>query len=107
MNFAFDEEQEELRSTARAFLAEHSSSEQVRAAMQSELGYDPQLWKQLGAELGWSAVAIPEAYGGLGRGPVVLAARQGERGATLLCAPFFASVGLAAPVLLAAGREAQ
>ena len=36
MNFAFTEEQEELRETARAFLAEHASSDQVRTAMESE-----------------------------------------------------------------------
>ena len=39
MNFSFSEEQEELRATARAFLAEHSKPEQVRAAMESELGH--------------------------------------------------------------------
>ena len=38
MNFAFTEEQQELRAAARAFLAEMSSSERVRAAMASELG---------------------------------------------------------------------
>jgi hypothetical protein len=40
VNFAFTEEQEELRAFARSFLADYSSSEQVRQAMQSELGYD-------------------------------------------------------------------
>ncbi len=48
MDFAFTEEHEELRATARDFLVAHSSSEQVRTAMQSELGYDPQVWKQIG-----------------------------------------------------------
>ncbi len=66
MNFTFDEEQEELRASARAFLARHSGSEQVRAAMQSELGHDPQVWKQIANELGWSAITVPEAYGGPG-----------------------------------------
>ncbi len=74
MDFAFTEEQEELRATARDFLVAHSSSEQVRTAMQSELGYDPQVWKQIGAELGWPAVIIPEEFGGLGLGYVELIA---------------------------------
>ena len=40
MDFAFTDEQQELREMARAFLAEHSGSEQVRAAMASERGFD-------------------------------------------------------------------
>ena len=57
MDFVFNEEQEELRSTARAFLAEHSGSAQIRKAMDSELGFDAQLWSQL-AELGWQSGEI-------------------------------------------------
>jgi hypothetical protein len=45
MEFVFNEEQEELRSAARSFLADHSASEQVREAMESELGYDPKVWE--------------------------------------------------------------
>ena len=45
MNFAFTDEQLELRATARSFLADHSSSEAVRQAMASECGYDPGVWK--------------------------------------------------------------
>ena len=36
--------------------------------MESELGHDPQVWKQIAVELGWTAIDIPEAYGGLGLG---------------------------------------
>ncbi len=107
MDFAFTEEQEELRATAREFLAAHSSSEQVRTAMQSELGYDPQVWKQIGAELGWPSVIIPEEFGGLGLGYVELVALLEGMGSALLCAPFFSSVCLAANALLVGGSEEQ
>ncbi|MCZ6464108.1 MAG: acyl-CoA/acyl-ACP dehydrogenase [Proteobacteria bacterium] len=107
MNFAFTEEQEALRSAARSFLADHSGSEQVRAAMASELGHDPQVWKQIAAELGWTAVIIPEAYGGLGLGFVELVALQEVMGEALFCAPFFSSVCLGANALLVAGSEEQ
>jgi len=107
VHFAWTEEQEELRAQARAFLAEHSSSEAVRRAMQSELGYDEALWKRLGAELGWTALPIPEAYGGLGLSAIELVALLEETGRALLCAPFFSTLCLAAPALLAAGSEAQ
>jgi len=107
MKFAFNEEQEELRESARSFLAAHSSSEQVRQAMASDLGFDPAVWKRIGAELGWTSVIIPEEYGGLGLGYVELVALMERMGEALLCAPFFSSVCLAANVLLAAGSEEQ
>ncbi len=107
MNFAFTEEQEELRATARAFLGEHSKPEQVRAAMESEAGHDRALWKRIGAELGWTAVAIPEAYGGLGLSWVEVVALQEILGETLFCGPYFATVCLAASAIASAGSEEQ
>jgi alkylation response protein AidB-like acyl-CoA dehydrogenase len=107
VNLAFDEAQEELRAQARAFLAEHSGSEAVRRAMASELGFDPGLWKQLSAELGWTALLVPEACGGLGLGLVELVALQEVIGEALLCAPFFSSVCLGAQALLVAGSPEQ
>jgi alkylation response protein AidB-like acyl-CoA dehydrogenase len=107
VNFAFTEEQEELRATARAFLADHSSPAQVRAVMETELGHDPSVWKRVGAELGWTAVAIPEAYGGLGLSWVEVAALSELMGETLFCAPYLATIGLAASAIQAAGDEAQ
>jgi len=107
MDFAFNDEQEELRSIARSFLEDRSGSEQVRLAMESELGYDPQVWKQIGAELGWTSVIIPEEYGGLGLGYVELVALLEVMGGALLCAPFFSSVCLGGNALLVAGSEEQ
>jgi len=107
VNFAFTEEQEALRATARAFLADLSSPAQVRAAMETELGHDPSVWKRIGAELGWTGVAIPEAYGGLGLSWVEVAALQERMGEALFCGPYLATVGLAASAILAAGDEAQ
>jgi len=107
LNFAFTEEQEELRAAARAFLADHSGSEQVRAAMASERGWDPGVWKRIGTELGWPSVIVPEPCGGIGLGAVELVALMEPMGEALLCAPFFSSVCLAAQAVLAAGSEAQ
>jgi alkylation response protein AidB-like acyl-CoA dehydrogenase len=107
MSAAFTDEQQALREQARDFLAHHSGSEQVRRAMESESGSDPEVWKRIGAELGWTALCIPEAYGGVGLGPVELSLLMEEMGAHLLCAPFFSSVCMAAPAILAGGSEAQ
>jgi alkylation response protein AidB-like acyl-CoA dehydrogenase len=107
VHFAFTEEQEELRETARAFLAEHSGPEQVRAAMETELGFDAELWKRIGADLGWTAVAIPEEFGGLGLGMVELVALMEVMGEALICAPYLSSVCLGGDAILGAGGDAQ
>ena len=52
MNFAFSEEQEELRRTVRQFLEAKSPSSEVRRLMETTEGYDPAVWKQMGQELG-------------------------------------------------------
>ncbi len=103
MQLSFTEEQEELRRAARAFLSDHSASEQVRTTMASERGFDADTWKCIASELGWTGVAIPEQYGGAGLGSVELAALLEEMGEALLCAPFLSSVCMAAPALLAGG----
>ncbi|MCE2391410.1 MAG: acyl-CoA/acyl-ACP dehydrogenase [Proteobacteria bacterium] len=107
MRFAFSEEQEELREAARGFLADHSSPDRVRAAMETELGYEPEVWERLGQELGWPSVIVPEEYGGAGLGYVELVGLLELMGESLLCAPFFSSVCLAANALLVAGSEEQ
>jgi alkylation response protein AidB-like acyl-CoA dehydrogenase len=107
MNFAFTEEQEELRAQARAFLAEHSSGDAVRRAMESELGWEPDVWERIAGELGWAGVIVPEELGGVGLGQVELVGLMEEMGAALLCAPFFSTVCLATNTLLVAGSESQ
>ena len=48
MNFAFSEEQEELRRTVRSFLEQKSPEAEVRRLMANTERYDPALWKQSG-----------------------------------------------------------
>jgi len=107
MNFAFSEDQERLRASARSFLADCSSTKQVRQAMETERGYDPEVWRRIGAELGWPAVIVPEEYGGLGLSYLELVVLMEEMGRALLCAPFLSSVCLAGNALLAGGTEEQ
>ena len=107
MNFAFSEEQEELRRSVRRFLEDKSPISEVRRLMETTEGYDPKVWAQMGNELGLQSLHIPEAYGGQGYSFVELVVVLEEMGRALLCAPFFASVCLAANAILAAGTEEQ
>jgi alkylation response protein AidB-like acyl-CoA dehydrogenase len=106
VNFAFSEEQEELRRYARQWLSTRASSETVRKLMESEEGFDRAQWKEL-AEMGWQAMAIPEEYGGAGFGFLELVVLLEEQGAVLLPAPFFSTVILAANAIMIAGSEEQ
>src|SRR5690349_16001370 len=106
MDFAFDETQEELRKIVRAFLADQAPETATRAAMDTEAGYDPELWRRMGAELGLQGLAVPEAYGGAGAGPVEVGLVLEEMGRALLCAPFLASAVQATTALVHSGDEA-
>ena len=106
MRFAFSEDQAELKRGARRFLATASSSERVRAAMATERGWDADVWTRIATELGWTALAIPEVYGGMAFGFVEIAAVMEEAGRALLCAPFLSTVCLAASAIVAGGSDA-
>jgi alkylation response protein AidB-like acyl-CoA dehydrogenase len=106
MNFAFTDEQEELRSTVRAFLDSKSSEEAVREQMETDNGYDTAVWTQMAEQMGLQGLHIPEEYGGSGFGYVELGIVLEEMGRSLLCAPFFSSVVLAANTLIHSGDEA-
>src|SRR6185369_10503518 len=104
MEFSFNEEQQMIRDTAGAFLAEVSDSAAVRRAMATEQGYEDSVWQRITAEMYWQAIHIPEQYGGLGLGYVELAALLEQMGRYLLCAPYFSTVALGTNALLVAGN---
>ena len=105
MNFAFSDEQEELRTAVRRFLAEKSPETEVRRLMDTTEGYDPAVWSQMADQLGLQSLTIPEEFGGSGFTYVELLVVLEEMGAALLCAPFFSSVALAANALLTSGDD--
>lgn len=97
------DELEELRHAIRDFLAAKSPSSAVRTLMMADAGYDPGVWLQMARELGLHGIAVPEEWGGAGAGMPELVVVFEEMGAALLCAPFFATVALAASAVLASG----
>ena len=107
MNFAFSEEQEQLRDAVRKFMESKSPSAEVRRLMETTEGYDPAVWAQMANELGLQSLHIPEEYGGQGFTFVELGIVLEEMGRVLLCAPYFSSVCLAANAILNAGTDAQ
>lgn len=106
MNFEFSEDQNLLRDQARSFLADKCQPSAVRAILDSDEPYDRSLWEGM-AELGWTAAAIPESYGGLGLGHLELCVLAEELGYRLAPTPFSSSVYLATEALLIFGSEDQ
>ena len=105
MNFAFTEEQEELRSFIRSFMEEKSAEATVRELMETDDGYDSAVWSQMAEQLGLQSMIIPEEYGGQGFGYVELGIALEEMGRSLLCAPFFSTVVLAGNAIIHSGNE--
>lgn len=101
----YSEEQIELLDVATTFCRDKSPIEKVRKLMDSDLGYDAGIWSEIAA-LGWTAIAIPEANGGVGLTLAEVVPVVEQMGRHLMASPFVAST-LAAQALIAGGTEAQ
>jgi alkylation response protein AidB-like acyl-CoA dehydrogenase len=100
--FAFTDEQAQLRSAVRKFCAEHFDEQTVRGLMESDPPFDAKVWSRLGSELGVLGLSVPEADGGAGGSLLDQAVAVEELGASLSCGPVFGTVFLAIPALVAA-----
>lgn len=110
MNFILTEEQQLLADTVARFVQTEYGFEARRqrllAAAGSAPGYDEGLLAQL-VDLGLFALNVPEAWGGIGAGPVETMIVMEGLGRGLVVEPFLAS-GVIAPRLLAThGSAAQ
>src|ERR1700716_1591019 len=105
MNFAFSEEQEQLREAVRRFMEAKSPASEVRRLMETTEGYDEAVWKQMAQELGLQSLHLPEAHGGQGFTFVELGIVLEEMGRVLLCAPYFSTVVLAPNAMINAGTD--
>jgi len=100
MDLARTEEQQELAATVRSLLAKRSDSAAVRAAVQTDAGYDVDLWKALCEQVGVAALAIPEEYDGFGASLLETSVVLEELGERLTPAPLLASTLATAQTLL-------
>ncbi|WP_319447690.1 MULTISPECIES: acyl-CoA dehydrogenase family protein [unclassified Mycobacterium] len=94
MDFELTDEQRGLVESSRSLLAAKAPLEATRKLIEGTAGFDPELWR-LGVEVGWPALAIPEADGGLGQQLVDLALVADELGRSLTPTPFIPTVVVA------------
>lgn len=105
MNFEYSEEQQQLADSVCKFLAQSYGFEQRKAIIQSPRGDSEQVWKTF-AEMGLTALALPEADGGFGGGAVDLMPVMEACGEALVVEPLLDQV-VAGRLLARAGNEAQ
>jgi len=105
MEFDFSDEQRDIKSTAREFLASRFKPERVRELAESDSPYDDAVWREM-CELGWPGIAIAEAHGGQGLGAVELVILLEETGYALAPSPLISNA-YAGAVIQAAGSDEQ
>lgn len=94
-------ERQMLRETVAALVAKHACPAAVRAAMESDRGYDVSLWQLLCEQVGAAALVIPEELGGAGGELADAATVLQELGRALVPSPLLGTT-LAELALLAA-----
>ena len=91
MDLTLNDEQAMIRDAAADVLAARSASADVRRALDQTAGRDDALWGALSRELGWNALALPEAMGGMGLGAREQALLMEQLGRRLACVPYLST----------------
>jgi alkylation response protein AidB-like acyl-CoA dehydrogenase len=108
MALVLTEEQSMLRDSARGLISDKAPVSHLRQLRDSKdaVGFSRDLWKAF-AEIGFSGLLVPEAFGGSGLGCVEAGVVMEEIGRNLMPSPFLATAVLAASALTRGGSEAQ
>ena len=106
MDLTLSDEQRLLRESVDRFIAETYDADHRRRAAADPLGFSPEIWKQF-AELGWLALPIDEAHGGLGGGAIETGILMEAFGRGLVTEPYLSTVVIGAALISECGSEAQ
>ena len=108
MALVLNEEQLMLRDAARDFLSERAPVSHLREIRDSgnEEGFSRQLWEEM-VEMGWTAILVPESFGGLGYGYTGMGIVLEESGRTLTPSPLLGTAMVGVAALTLAGSDEQ
>lgn len=104
MDFTFSDEQDALRSVARAVLAAEAPGPYVRAMLDDGGGVTQELWARI-SQLGWTGVLVPEVHGGAGLGLLEVVVLAEEMGALPLPGPWLSSAVAGALLAVRTGDD--
>jgi len=106
MDLTPSDEQRLLRESADRFVNETYTADHRRKVAGDPLGFSAEIWKQF-AELGWLALPIAEAHGGLGGGAVEVGLLMEAFGRGLVSEPYLSTVVIGASLISECGTDAQ
>jgi alkylation response protein AidB-like acyl-CoA dehydrogenase len=110
MNFTLNDEQQMLADSIGRFVQDEydfeSRRKRIAAQGHAAPGYSEAIWTQL-ADMGLFALNVPEAFGGIGGGPVETMIVMEALGRGLVVEPYVATGVIAARLLAEHGSEAQ
>jgi alkylation response protein AidB-like acyl-CoA dehydrogenase len=106
MDLTPSDEQRLLRESADRFVSETYTADHRRKVASDPLGFSANIWKQF-ADLGWLALPIAEAHGGLGGGAIEIGILMEAFGRGLVSEPYLSTVVIGASLISECGSEAQ
>ncbi len=106
MDFSLSKEQQMIVDSVAGFVKDEANVERFREMRETEQGWDPKIWAEMG-EYGWLGIAAPESAGGIGGSFVDLALILEQLGRGLSPEPIIASVVLAGGLLEQLGSDEQ
>ena len=106
MDLTPSDEQRLLRESADRFVSETYTADHRRKVASDPLGFSADIWKQF-ADLGWLALPIAEAHGGLGGGAIEIGILMEAFGRGLVSEPYLSTVVISASLISECGTEAQ
>lgn len=106
MDFSLNEFQSMLADSVDKFVSNEYSFEQRQANSDCDQGYGVDTWQTF-CDLGWTALPLSEADGGLDGGPIETMLLMQQFGRGLVVEPYLANIVLAAGILRQLADDAQ
>jgi alkylation response protein AidB-like acyl-CoA dehydrogenase len=106
MDLTPSDEQRLLRESVDRFVSETYTADHRRKVAGDPLGFSADIWKQF-ADLGWLALPISEAHGGLGGGAIEIGILMEAFGRGLVSEPYLSTVVIGASLISKCGTDAQ
>ncbi|MFL9890481.1 hypothetical protein SAMN02787142_2017 [Burkholderia sp. WP9] len=106
MDFTFNDEQQQFADALRRYLDKSYGFEARQAIVRSETGVSDVHWAAF-AELGLTALPVPEAQGGFNGGPIDMLVVMQELGRALVVEPYWATAVGVEAVRLAGSEEGE
>lgn len=105
MSILYTDEQKQIGEGAQRFFSDNYSGAKLKDLLETTGRYDERFW-QTCRDMGWTALAVPKQYGGLGLGLIEFSMVAEAAGRAVAGAPFLLTSYAASQAILLAADEA-